>query len=308
MVGLLRLPKAYSEDNDVDAITTAQSLSQLGTLLNFYPLNEGEMETVYDYGEMENNGYFVGPKKPSWKQQFPGSQRNACVLEFPGREAAIELEKKYSDEFDGPHTIFVWAYFYDSNSRDILFGNYAPTTRKGLNMEKHNNNEMRYFRDWDPDWRGTSDVTLINEWNLLAYSRLDANTNPTVLAMENVVTGFYESYETNITDDPLTGHHYLGADARRSTVDDYLTTLNGLLGPVVIFRTRLKDIDTGKVLELTSPLLRSTGTPTPTKTSTCTPTASPAATPIQNPKHKRMELPVQYPPRSVIVKKQKHKG
>lgn len=123
----------------------AEELREFGKLLNYFPMNEGGGETIHDYGDMRNLGTFVGAKKPSWKQQWPGCRH---VLEFPGEEAAVQLDQTYIDNFDGAHTIFIWAYFYDNNARDILFGSFRRGASTGqLNMEKHDDNDMRYFRD-----------------------------------------------------------------------------------------------------------------------------------------------------------------
>ena len=229
-----------------DEQVTADELRKLGSLLNYFPLNEGEGETIYDYGDMQTQGSFVGALKPSWKRQ--GSQCRV-VLEFPGSEAAVELNQPYLDKFDGAHTIFVWIYFYQgAPHRDIFFGNFAGGGE--LNMEKHHVNDMRYFRNWAPSWVGAPNTVLINEWNLLAFSRKDSSNQPT-LTMANIVTGHSEVLHmtTPIRSVPLTTPHYLGSDTRRG-----LTTLNGLLGPVITFQTELEKIDTDRLLHLTSPI------------------------------------------------------
>ena len=249
-----------------DAGEVAEELEKLGTLLNFFPVNEGEGETIHDHGSMENEGSFVGEQKPAWNQ-VEGCRN---VLEFPGQEAAVQLDKFYNDKFDGPHTLFIWAYFFDNQARDVLFGSFVLGITEGqFNVEKHDNNDMRYFRDTSLSWRGTPNSILIREWNLLAFSRGD-DANPTNLTMANLITGFSETLATEIANSTVDLPHYLGADDRRGS-----TTLHGFLGPVIIFQTEIDKIDTDRVIELTSPIcpLRDDikSTPSPSASSTSDP-------------------------------------
>ena len=134
-------------------------------------------------------------------------------------------------------TVNMWAWFDESNARDVMFGNYNSTNN--FNFEKLTNNNLRFYWNASPDISSSSNVIPIGQWCMLTVVR--ERISSTVSNIKMYVNGekIHDGNSLSINDlTSLNGTLRLGRDYRTTN-----QAMKGKLDDVRFYMNALSDKD-----------------------------------------------------------------
>jgi len=113
-------------------------------LLAYYPLSEGQGDTIKDHTGNGHNGKITGGGATWWACTAPIGSSVSKVMRFNGIKDYIELTKPlpiFNDSF----TISMWVRIPEDSGRGILLGDYGLTNAINVNFEITAFGKMRLY-------------------------------------------------------------------------------------------------------------------------------------------------------------------
>jgi hypothetical protein len=134
--------------NDVRIYNHALSQKEINDLAKakvlHYTFNKDDGNIVYDNSGLKRNATVNGATWTDQGYSFNGSTNS--------------IERSMLDSLGvNSFTINLWAYFEQTNVRDVILGTFNGSNPLSFNFEKHTSNRLRFY------WQGTTDIFSAND-------------------------------------------------------------------------------------------------------------------------------------------------
>lgn len=189
-------------------------------------------EQINDYsGFFNHSNVLTDINTPKW---ITDSKIGIGAYEFNGSTSVIERPMLSQLGYNS-FTVNMWAWFDESGTRDIPFGNFSSTNN--FNFEKYTNNNLRFYWNASPDIL-TGNVIPIGQWCMITAVRERLSSTSSIIKMYVNGNVIYNQTATVNDLNSLDGILRLGRDYRTTT-----EAMKGKLDDVRVYMTALSDED-----------------------------------------------------------------
>ncbi len=199
-------------------------------LVGWWKFDEGTGSTAEDSSASNNDGYFTGtPNDPTWVAGMTG---DPCgyALGFDGQDDMVILSNPLPI-FSSSFTVSMWvkAPSNASGRVGIILGDYATTNAISVNFELHDDGQIRFYWNGNPNEYGSIDLRD-DSWHLVTFVR-DKDAEKVYGYIDDAVD---IDYSGTIDDKTATVPHRIGRDLRTGD-----TAFEGLIDDVRIYNYAL---------------------------------------------------------------------
>jgi hypothetical protein len=188
-----------------------------------YTFNKDEGSIVYDNSGLKRNATVNGATWTDQGYSFNGSTNS--------------IERPMIDSLGiNSFTINMWAYFEQTNARDIILGTFNGSNPLSFNFEKNTLNRLRFYWQGIPDISSANDVVPIQQRCMLTLVRdKEQGRIKMYVNGQNVVNQIATASDITSFDNRTL---FIGRDIRTTS-----EATNGKLDDIVFYTTALSDAD-----------------------------------------------------------------